>query len=90
MSLDCPVPEIIDDGLTGFVVDADEVIAAVGRIRNLDRQNVRKRFEQRFTARRMADDYIRLYEGLLHKFQAPLRFNQAWPAKFKGHPARSQ
>ena len=59
------VPEIIDDGLTGFVVDPDEAIAAVDRIRNLDRQNVRKRFEQRFTARRMAEDYVRLYEGLL-------------------------
>jgi glycosyltransferase involved in cell wall biosynthesis len=59
------VPEIIDDGLTGFIVDADEAIAAAGRIRNLDRQNVRRRFEQRFTARRMAEDYIRLYEGLL-------------------------
>ena len=59
------VPEIIEDGLTGFVVDPDEAIAAAGRIRNLDRQNVRKRFEQRFTARRMAEDYVRLYEGLL-------------------------
>ena len=59
------VPEIIDEGLTGFVVDPDGAIAAVGRIRNLDRQNVRKRFEQRFTARRMAEDYVRLYEGLL-------------------------
>jgi glycosyltransferase involved in cell wall biosynthesis len=43
------VPEIIDDGLTGFVVDPDEVIAAVCRIWNVDRQNVRKRFAQRFT-----------------------------------------
>ena len=59
------VPEIIEDGLTGFVVDPDEAIAAVGRIRNLDRQNVRKRFEECFTARRMAEDHVRVYEGLL-------------------------
>ena len=59
------VPEIIDDGLTGFVVDPDEAIAAVCRIWNVDRQNVRKRFAQLFTANRMAEDYVRVYEALL-------------------------
>jgi glycosyltransferase involved in cell wall biosynthesis len=59
------VPEVIEDGLTGFVVE-DEVgaIGAVGRLPRLSRQKVRARFEQRFTARRMAEDYLAIYRGL--------------------------
>ncbi len=59
------VPEVIEDGLTGFVVE-DEVgaIGAVGRLPLLSRQKVRARFEQRFTARRMAEDYLAIYRGL--------------------------
>ena len=47
------VPEVIEDGLTGFIV-ADEAaaITAVGCLDGLDRATVRARFEQRFTARR--------------------------------------
>ena len=59
------VPEVIEDGLTGFIVE-DEVgaIGAVGRLPRLSRQKVRARFEQRFTARRMAEDYLAIYRGL--------------------------
>ncbi len=59
------VPEVIEDGLTGFVVE-DEVgaIGAVGRLPSLSRQKVRARFEQRFTARRMAEDYLSMYRSL--------------------------
>jgi len=59
------VPEIIDDGVTGFIVE-DE-LSAVGAVRRLDqisRQKVRARFEQRFTARRMALDYLAAYRSL--------------------------
>src|SRR5262249_38655755 len=51
------VPEIIDDGLTGFVVE-DEIsaVAAVDRLSGLDRDTIRRQFEKRFTARRMALD----------------------------------
>ncbi|WP_420967107.1 glycosyltransferase family 4 protein [Bradyrhizobium sp. B120] len=61
------VAEIIDEGLTGFVVD-DEIgaVAAVGRLAQLDRSAVRKRFEARFTARRMALDYLAAYRTLMH------------------------
>jgi len=60
------VPEIIDEGLTGFVVE-DEIsaVAAVGRLSNLNRDAIRKQFETRFTARRMALDYLAAYRGLM-------------------------
>jgi glycosyltransferase involved in cell wall biosynthesis len=59
------VPEIVDDGLTGFVVE-DEIsaVAAVGRLAGLNRGAIRKEFETRFTARRMALDYLSAYRGL--------------------------
>jgi glycosyltransferase involved in cell wall biosynthesis len=59
-------PEIIDEGLTGFVVE-DEIsaIAAVGRLPQLSRAAIRKQFETRFTARRMALDYLAAYRSLM-------------------------
>ena len=60
------VPEVIDEGVTGFVVTGEvEAIAAVRRLGELDRRGVRARFEQRFTAERMARDYLQFYESLL-------------------------
>ena len=60
------VAEIIDEGLTGFVVeDETSAVAAVGRLADLDRHAIRKQFEARFTARRMALDYLAAYHGLL-------------------------
>jgi glycosyltransferase involved in cell wall biosynthesis len=60
------VPEIIDDGLTGFIVeDETSAVAAVGRLTGLDRDAIRKQFEARFTARRMALDYLAAYRGLM-------------------------
>ena len=52
------VPEIVEDDITGFIVE-DEISAvnAVARIGQLDRRQVRRRLEERFTARRMALDY---------------------------------
>jgi glycosyltransferase involved in cell wall biosynthesis len=59
------VPEIVENGLTGFVVDdEEEAIAAVGRLHELDRRSIRAAFEERFTAPRMAQDYVRLYREL--------------------------
>ena len=59
------VPEIVEDGITGFVVDPDNALTAIDRVVSLDRRKVRERFEQRFTASRMAADYIRVYEQVL-------------------------
>jgi glycosyltransferase involved in cell wall biosynthesis len=60
------VPEIIDEGLTGFVVE-DEIsaVAAVGRLPQVNRGAVRKQFEARFTARRMALDYLAAYRSMM-------------------------
>jgi glycosyltransferase involved in cell wall biosynthesis len=60
------VPEIVDENLTGFIVE-DEIsaCAAVNRLRQLDRGMIRKQFETRFTARRMALDYLATYRSLM-------------------------
>jgi glycosyltransferase involved in cell wall biosynthesis len=57
------VPEVVEDRLTGIIVeDVDQAVAAVPTALALDRLAIRRRFEQRFSARRMAEDYIRLYK----------------------------
>jgi glycosyltransferase involved in cell wall biosynthesis len=59
------VPEVIDDGITGFVVRSEaEAVEAIGRVSELDRRRVRSHFEKRFTTRRMAQEYLRHYEAL--------------------------
>ena len=60
------VPEIVEDDVTGYIVE-DELSAAnaVNRITQLDRRQVRKRFEERFTARRMALDYMGAYREVM-------------------------
>ena len=59
------VPEVVDDGITGFIVDDEATAAsAAEQIDRLDRALIRTIFEQRFTARRMAEDYTRIYQDL--------------------------
>ena len=59
------VPEVIDDGVTGFIVeDMPSAIAAAARAGKLDRREVRRVFERRFSARRMAEDYLKIYDIL--------------------------
>jgi glycosyltransferase involved in cell wall biosynthesis len=60
------IPEIIEDGITGKVVDSEiEAIAALPEILSYDRRAVRRGFEERFTAARMAKDYVGSYRRLL-------------------------
>lgn len=60
------VPEIIDHGVTGIVVDGiADAAAALPQVLALDRRKVRERFEQRFSAARMATDYAALYHDML-------------------------
>ena len=60
------VPEVIDEGVTGFVVDSEEeAVRKLGALLALDRGRVRRRFEERFTASRMAADYLKLYKSLI-------------------------
>ncbi len=59
------VPEIVEDGLTGFIVEDEAgAIGAVDRLGNLSREAIRQQFERRFTARRMAQDYLSVYRSL--------------------------
>lgn len=60
------VPEIINSGLTGFVVEnIDESLAALARVPYFDRARCRRVFEKRFSVGRMAADYLRTYERLI-------------------------
>jgi glycosyltransferase involved in cell wall biosynthesis len=59
------VPEVIEDGVTGFIVEDEAgAMGAVDRLAHLSRTAIRRRFEERFTARRMALDYLSVYRGL--------------------------
>ena len=74
------VPEIVEDGLTGFIVEGEEQAPeAIRRLGELDRRKIRARFEQRFTAKRMAEDYLQHYEKLV----------KAKPQVLKPEPASS-
>jgi glycosyltransferase involved in cell wall biosynthesis len=56
------VPEIVDDGVTGIIVsDVEEAFKSVEAARRLDRTKVREVFERRFSAARMASDYLAIY-----------------------------
>jgi glycosyltransferase involved in cell wall biosynthesis len=62
------VSEIIDQGVTGAVVDTmDEAVRILPQVLALERRVVRRRFEQRFSAARMAADYVALYRSLLEQ-----------------------
>ncbi|MGA9009031.1 MAG: glycosyltransferase, partial [Xanthobacteraceae bacterium] len=68
------VPEIIEDGVTGFVVeDIHGAIGAVDRLGHLSRGKIRSCFEERFTARRMAQDYLSVYRSLSTRAAPHLR-----------------
>jgi glycosyltransferase involved in cell wall biosynthesis len=64
------VPEVIDEGASGFIVsDEDEAVAATKKLHQLDRATVRATFDRRWTARRMAEDYVEVY----HELAQPVR-----------------
>ena len=68
------VPEIVEHGVSGFIVeDEDGAISAVHRLGELSRATVRGRFDTRFTARRMAEDYLDIYRSLAGEDRSVLR-----------------
>ncbi len=75
IAFDCAsVPEIVEDGLTGCIINGEpEAVAAIERAMRLPRGPIRRRFEQRFTARRMAEDYLRLYDEMAESPRPRLR-----------------
>jgi glycosyltransferase involved in cell wall biosynthesis len=76
------VPAVIDDGICGFVVDdLDGAVQAVQRVPELQRANCRRVFEQRFSAQRMARDYLKVYLRLLDRCPKPGKRQQS---RFRG------
>lgn len=60
------VEEVIEDGVTGFVVDSmDEAVKAVGRLEAINRAACRAAFEKHFSVRRMCSDYVRAYDRVI-------------------------
>lgn len=78
------VPEVIEHGVSGLIVDSEAT--AVAAIRNelaqLSRHRIRARFEERFTARRMAEEYLEVYRQLIvgNRRRRPKTVNGAKPA----------
>ncbi|MBL6752390.1 MAG: glycosyltransferase family 4 protein [Nevskia sp.] len=67
------VPEVIEHGVTGFIVDSEHAAAeAALRLHTLDRGRIRAEFERRFTAHTMARNYVALYERLAERRKAPV------------------
>ena len=65
------VPEVMDNGVSGRIVESiEEAIAAVDEVVAMDRSTVRECFEQRYTAERMARDYVDIYERLIAEHSA--------------------
>lgn len=75
------VPEIIDEGTTGFMVNSiDEAVKAAMRIGSLDRAICRRVFEERFSARRMALDYVGIYRKVRQNLAPALEDDDLAPA----------
>jgi glycosyltransferase involved in cell wall biosynthesis len=72
------VPEIVEDGLTGFIVeDETSAVGAIGQLSALSRERVRARFDERFTARRMARECLAVYRKLADATGPQLRLASA-------------
>ena len=60
------VPELIQEGITGYIVDdVDGALQALGKVSSFDRRRCRRVFEERFSASRMAQDYLSVYRRVI-------------------------
>ena len=65
------MPELVEDGVTGFLVDSeDEMLAAIREVGKIDRQRCRERTLARFSVERMVSAYERLYDEILASHRA--------------------
>jgi glycosyltransferase involved in cell wall biosynthesis len=82
------VPEVVEDGLTGAIVDSVETaVNEVQTVARLNRRKIRDRFESRFTAARMAADYVGVYREIRARLSEQLQFNNSNDS-MNGHLAR--
>ena len=73
------VPEVLEEGVTGFLAETEEdAVAALARLDRFDRRRCRSAFEARFTAERMARDYLGLYETLAGAFRETAAAGAGW------------
>src|SRR6202035_4951603 len=62
------VPEVIEEGVTGFIVpNMEGAVKAVKRLGEIDRRKCRRHFERHFNAKRMAQDYLNIYQRLVRR-----------------------
>jgi glycosyltransferase involved in cell wall biosynthesis len=62
------IPEVVDEGVTGMIVDhVEAAVSAVNQLGHISRKECRARFEKRFSAKRMALDYVKVYESILRE-----------------------
>ena len=67
------VREVIEDGKNGCIVsDVPSAVRAIGRLPEISRQQCRRSFEERFSSRRMAQDYVDIYERLVSQVPQPM------------------
>ena len=60
------IPELIDHGATGFISEnLDEMVSQVEKLVTIDRRRCRQVFDERFTAQRMTNDYVKIYQQLI-------------------------
>jgi len=72
------VAEVVEDGVTGYAVDSvEEALSKIDLVLSLDRAQVRRRFEQRFTAERMVQDYLKVYAKLIARDEEPHVYSRA-------------
>jgi glycosyltransferase involved in cell wall biosynthesis len=72
------VAEVMADGVSGFIVEAiDDAVEATRAAGTLDRRACREVFDQRFTVRRMAEDYVAVYESLISRNAEPPQTRQS-------------
>jgi glycosyltransferase involved in cell wall biosynthesis len=86
------VPEVITEGVSGFVVDGiEDAVRAVGRVADLSRRACRDAFTERFDVARMAEEYLRVYRRVAHAGQEPasrtLRPSPAPPLRSQFRPS---
>ena len=84
-------PEVVDDGVTGFLVDdVEAAAAAVTRVTKLSRAKVRARFDERFAIERVAEDYLNIYRALPGVRRVTRRIAAPQRAQLALSAARSQ